>query len=458
MVESLVLDATDGVTRYQIVMKAGGNQMMRKTLILVLVLSMMLSVAGLSLANTSRYEVTEPITIEWWHSHEDQWHEHLNYMVERFHEQNPLITVAPVYIGAYAELNTQLIAAIASGEVPALANTQSPYVAGYGEAGVAEILDPYIEAFDFDVADFGEGLVATTSHNGEQIALPYLISTQTMFYNKTAAEAEGITMPRTFDAMEEFLEKATLFNEDGTTARYGTVFGGFNYWYYETLFINNGVYLVLEDGLTSDINSEMSIYLTTKMKEWIDKGYAYYAYGTAASSNMRQDFWDGKAFSVFHTSSLYDTYVEQVGDNFEVGMAWYPGGNDEESFMSEVGGVTLVIPKAASQAQKNAAWQFMMFMSSPEINLYWADQTGYLPIRQSVIGTPEFDEYLQRKPAMGDIVAMSSWINPRNPHPAFNVCGDEWRHALARIFNEGAPVQATLDALAQTIEEILEDY
>lgn len=48
MVESLVLDATDGVTRYQIVMKAGGNQMMRKTLILVLVLSMMLSVAGLS--------------------------------------------------------------------------------------------------------------------------------------------------------------------------------------------------------------------------------------------------------------------------------------------------------------------------------------------------------------------------------------------------------------------------
>ena len=39
-----------------------------KTLILVLVLSMMLSVAGLSLANTSRYEVTEPITIEWWHS------------------------------------------------------------------------------------------------------------------------------------------------------------------------------------------------------------------------------------------------------------------------------------------------------------------------------------------------------------------------------------------------------
>ena len=156
--------------------------------------------------------------------HEDQWHEHLNYMVERFHEQNPLITVAPVYIGAYAELNTQLIAAIASGEVPALANTQSPYVAGYGEAGVAEILDPYIEAFDFDVADFGEGLVATTSHNGEQIALPYLISTQTMFYNKTAAEAEGITMPRTLMPWKSFGKGYPL--QRGWHYGRRTVFGG----------------------------------------------------------------------------------------------------------------------------------------------------------------------------------------------------------------------------------------
>ncbi|NMB01158.1 MAG: ABC transporter substrate-binding protein [Firmicutes bacterium] len=430
---------------------------MKRSIVIALVVSLLLSAASIVSAN-SKYDVTEPITIHWWHSHEDQLTPYLNYMIEKFHEENPLITVVPVYSGSYTELNTQLIAAIAAGEVPALANAQSPYVAGYGEAGVCEVLDPYIEAYNFDVADFGEGLVATTSFNGQQIALPYLISTQTIFYNKTAAEAEGITMPKTFDEMEAFLEKATIFNEDGTTARYGTVFGGFNYWYYETMFINNGVRLVLEDGRTSDINSEMSIYMTQKMKEWIDKGYAYYSYGTAASNRMRQDFWDGKAFSVFHTSSLYDTYVEQVGDRFEVGMAWYPGGNDGESFMSEVGGVTIIIPAKAPQRQKNAAWQFMMFMSSPEMNLYWADKTGYLPIRQSVMGTPAFEEYLERKPAMGDIVAMGKWINPRNPHPAFNACGEEWRHALARIFNEGAPVEKTLNELKETIEQILEDY
>lgn len=431
---------------------------MKRSAVLVLMVCMILSMASTVAANTNKYDVTEPITITWWHSHEDQWTPYLNEMVEKFHEQNPLITVEPVYVGSYAELNTQLIAAIASGEVPALANAQTPYLASYGAAGVCEILDPYIEAYNFDINDFGEGLVATTSYNGQQIAIPYLISTQAMFYNKTAAEAEGITMPKTFDDLEVFLEKATIFNPDGTTARYGTIFGGWNYWYYETLYLNNGVKVVLEDGLTSDINNEMSVYITSKIKEWIDKGYAYYAYGTGASSNMRQLFWDGKAFSVFHTSSLYDTYREKTADSFEVGMAWYPGGNDGKSFMSEVGGATIMIPAAASQRQKNAAWQFIMFMVSPEMNLYWADKTGYFPTRQSVIGTPAYEEYLERKPAMDSIVSMSSWIGPRNPHPAFDACGEEWRHALARIFNEGAPVQATLDQLKETIEEILEDY
>ena len=429
---------------------------MKKRISLIVALLMMLSVVGVAAADTSRYDVTEPITITWWHAHEDQWHEYLNYMVERFQEQNPLITVEPVYIGSYAEINSQLIAAIAAGDVPALATANTSYPASYGANGIVEILDPYIEAYNFDIADFGEGLIASTSYDGKQIVLPYLISTQVMYYNKTMADAEGIEMPKTFDEFEAFLEKATVFNEDGTTARYGTVFGGWDYWYYETLFMNNGVDVILEDGFSTDLNGEASVYVTTKMKEWIDKGYAYYAYGTGASGNMRQLFWDGGAFSVFHTSSLYDTYVQN--SDFEVGMAWLPGGEDGVSFKSEVGGATILIPKVASQKQKNAAWQFMMFMASPEINLYWADQTGYFPTRQSVMATPEYAEYLERKPAMANIVSMAGWINPRNQHPAYDSIANEWRHALALIFNEGAPIQATLDNLAQTVEEILEDY
>ncbi|MBR5287715.1 MAG: extracellular solute-binding protein [Clostridia bacterium] len=432
---------------------------MKKLLALLLVAVMLAPMMAFA---ASEYDVTEPITIKWWHAHEDQYNEYLTYMTDKFNAENGMgITVEPVYIGAYAEINTQFIAAAAAGTgtVPAIVTCNTSYPASYGNDGLCEILDPYIDAFDYDIEDFGEGLIASTSFDGEQVALPYLISTQVMYYNKTAADAEGITMPKTLDEMEAFLEKATIFNEDGTTKRYGTVFGGWDYWYYEMLYKNNGVETVCADG-TTDVNSAKSVEITAKIKEWIDKGYAYYAFGTGASSNMRQLFWDGGAFSVFHTSSLYDTYVTNVAKSenpFEVGMAWCPGGNDGETFKSEVGGAAILIPAAASQAEKNAAWQFLMFMTSPEMNLYWADKTGYFPTKASVQETEAYAEYLSRKPAMADVVAMAGWINPRNQNPAYDACANLWRTALNEIFNNGAPIQETLDQLAVEIQENLND-
>ena len=435
---------------------------MKKLLAVLLSALMLLSMVNAMAA--TEYDVTEPITIKWWHAHEAQFDPQIEYMVNKFNTENQFgIKVEPVYKGAYAEIHTAFIAADAAETVPALVCCNTSYPASYGAAGLCEVLDPYIEAFDYDVADFGEGLIASTSYDDEQICLPYLISTQCMYYNKTALEAEGLEMPKTFDEIEAFLEKATIFNEDGTTARYGTVFGGWDYWYHEMLFKNNGVQIVTEDGKT-DVNSEMSVLLNTKIKEWIDKGYAYYAYGTGASSNMRDLFVAGGAMSVFHTSSLYTTYTSKVDayyaenpeNAFEVGMAWLPGGNDGVSFKSEVGGAAIFIPAKASQAEKNAAWQFMMFMASPEINLYWSDNTGYLPTRASVTSLPEYTEYLERKPAMNAVIEMASWINPRNQNPAYDACGNLWRAALASIYNDGAPVQETLDQLAVEIQEKLD--
>mgnify|MGYP000871700157 CR=1 FL=1 len=426
---------------------------MRKTSIWLLTLILVFSMVTVAGANP--FEVTEPITITWWHSHEGQWYPYLEHMVAQFEAANPLIKVEPIFIGTYPEMNTRFIAAMASGDVPAIISVKTNYLPNYGAAGMCEVLDPYIEADNFDVMDFGEGLANATSYEGEQIALPYLISTRLMYYNKTLAEAEGIEMPKTFDEFEEFLEKATVFNPDGTTARYGTIFAGWDHTYFENLYKNNGVEVIREDG-TSDLNEEMSVYITTKIKEWVDKGYTYFQHGTSSSSILRSAFWDERTFSVFHTSSLYDTYQNDA--TFEVGMSWMPGSADGTKYEATLSGAYILIPSIAPQRQKNAAWQFMKFMVSPEINLYWADQTGYFPTRQTVINLPEYEEYLERKPAMASILEMSGWIVDNDPRPYYETCGKEWRMALAKIFSEGAPVQETLDKLVKDIEDIIDDF
>ena len=79
------------------------------------------------------------------------------------------------------------------------------------------------------------------------------------------------------------------------------------------------------------------------------------------------------------------------------------------------------------------------------------------PTRASVQETEAYAEYLSRKPAMADIVAMAGWINPRNQNPAYDACANLWRTALYEIFNNNAPIQETLDQLAVEIQETLDD-
>lgn len=430
---------------------------MKRSIAIFLTFVLTLGMVGAALAQDNPYEVTEPITIEFWHTHEESFAANIEYIISEFNKVQPLVTVEPVYIGSYGDMNERLISAVAANDVPAVTTSNTSYPAAYGASGICEILDPYIAATGYDLADFGEGLIRSTSYDGEQISLPYLISTQVMYYNKSVTDELGIAPPKTLEEMDAFLEQATTFNADGTTDRWGTILAGWDYWYFEMFYKNNGVDVVSEDGMTTDINGEKAVAITQKFKEWVDKGWAYFAYGTGASSNMRQLFWDGKAASVFHTSSLYDTYVTSVDGAFEVGMAWLPGGNDGESFKSEVGGAVLLIPAKASQAEKNAAWAFISFVTNPEMNLYWADKTGYFPTRQSVIGTPNYEEYLGRKPAMNAVVEMAEWINPRNQLPAYDSAALLWRDALAKILVEGAPVQDTLDIAAEEITELLED-
>lgn len=427
---------------------------MKKTLCLLAALMLTLCV----MSAAAEQSVGKPISITWWHAHEEPFHESLQYMVDAFNKENTLgITVTPIYIGNYATVNSTFLKGSDKYETPALLTCNTSYPSLYGEKGLCEALDPYIAESGYPISDFGAGLIESTSYNGEQIALPYLISTQTLFYNKTAVETEGIPLPKTLDDMDAFLEKATLFDEYGNTRRYGTVIAGWDYWYFEMLYKNNGVMLLTENGGT-DINSEKSIQITEKIKSWIDKGYAYFAHGGSSSSEMRSRFVEGSALSIMHTTSLYDSYCERVAATakpFEVGMTPLPGDNDGVNFRSEIGGAAIVIPASISQAKKNAAWQFLMFMTSPEINLYWSDTTGYVPTRSSVQETEAYADYLSRKSEMARIVENKHLIYPRNQHPQYDACANLWRDALANIFQNNAPVKQTLDELAAKITALL---
>lgn len=400
----------------------------------------------------SKYEVTEKIEIEWWHALEEQYTDTVNKVVEGFNSSQDLITVKPVYVGNYAAVNEALVAAHAAGTgLPGVSVANTPFVAEYASGGLTEDLTPYIQATGFDIEDFGEGLIQATSYEGKQATLPFLISTQVVYYNKDMAKERGLSVPEKWDDMEAFLEQASVIN-NGQTECYGTIIPGWDQWYFETFFLNNGVKIVNDDQVSTDLGGETSAKMVEQIKDWYKKGYIDYVENPDNSSTMRQNFIDGKTFSVVHTSSLYNTYVENCG--FEVGMAWLPAG---ETKNQEVGGSALLIPAKNDQATKNAAWQFLSYLCSKDVNMIWASETGYLPTRNSVQTTEEGKEFLKEKPEFQVIFDNLNLIQPRIQHPGWNQLATIWKNSLAEIIKEDVDLNEMLEMMAEEIDEVLED-
>ena len=243
-----------------------------------------------------------------------------------------------------------------------------------------------------------------------------------------------------------------LSGRTGTTERYGTVVPGWDQWYFETFYLNNGVKIVNDDQVSTDLGSEAAVSLVNKFKEWCDKGWIYWANGTDASSIMRQNFIDGKAFSVIHTSSLYNTYVDLC--DFEVGMSWLPGGDTKNQ---EIGGCVLLIPAKNDQATKNAAWQFLSYLCSKDVNMKWATETGYIPTRNSVLETEEGQQFLAEKPAFQCIFDNLDLIQPRIQHSGWNQLATIWMNYMAEMMIEDVDIPEMIEMMVEEIDEVLAD-
>jgi len=429
---------------------------MKKILILLLTLALLLPTCA-SVAQENPYQVSEPVTIEWWHALEDQYTEDIQRIVGIFMEQNPLITVVPVYVGSYAEVNSKLIAAIAAGDVPAVSAASVEYLSEYFASGIAENMEPYFTAWGVEKDDFVKGYRATATYqeDGNMYSLPFQASTQVIYYNKSIVDNENIPLPESWDQMDAYLQAATQFNPDGTTKRWGLIFAGWQPHYFQTFFTNYGVEIVKSDGLTTGIADPVSIEIVKQIKDWIDRGYCYFAYGSGASSTMRQLFWDQKAVSVVHTCSLITTYTSKIDGAFQLDIMGFPQANSKSDTL--LSGNHLIIPAKATQAEKNAAFVFSNYMTSGEASLLWAEVSGYMPGRYSTMESAAADVLIQRMPAFEALFDNVDCIQPRDNSDTFNTVADEWMVALAKIFNEGAPVEATLEEAAELIEEILAD-
>lgn len=403
------------------------------------------------------YLVTEPITIKWWHSLETQYDELIAEIVDNFNKTNEYgITVEAEYIGNYATLNETLVSAQAAGSgLPAISVSGSNYIGNYGSSGMAEDLAPYVEAYGMDLTDFFDGMLEMSYVNDTLVSLPFLVSTQVLYYNADKVAEKNLTVPTEWADVADFVNASVEKDASGNVTFWGGYFAGWDYAYFLPMFMNQGVKLIDVEENTTDLNSEAAVKVVEGVQELVQSGVAQWAYGSGSSATMRKTFYEGNAMFTVHTSSLYNTYIDNIDGKFELGMAWYPGVDGTAN--TTLGGSNIFIPAINDQATKNAAFVFLMYLTGAETNVKWAEGTGYLLTRKSVIDSEEGKAHLEAKPAFKNIYDNLSKALPKIEHTCYTDMGDLLKSYLNLIIIEGEDAQEQLDLCAEELQELLDE-
>jgi sn-glycerol 3-phosphate transport system substrate-binding protein len=328
------------------------------------------------------------VEAQWWHAMGGELGQKLEAVAEGFNATQDDYRIAPVYRGTYAETLTAAIAAFRANEQPAIVQV---FEVGTGTMMAAEgaVYPVYQLMADhgkpFDPDDYLSSVVGYYSDTqGNILSLPFNSSTPIMYYNKEIFEAAGLdpeTPPATWAEMETAMNQIV---ESGA-APCGMTTAWISWIHTENFSaLHNLPIGTLENGFGGlgtefTLNNETVARHWDNFKRWQDAGLYRYG-GPVGGPDAGPAFYAGEC-GIFMNSSAGRAAVVANAD-FEVGFAPLPYYDDviDPPMNSIIGGATLWVLQGRPAEEYEAVAAFFEYLSQPEVQADWHQDTGYLPI------------------------------------------------------------------------------
>lgn len=393
-------------------------------------------------------------TIEYWHINSATFGaQAVVQAVAAFEAQHPDVKVVERFQeGSYGGLLTNLQASIAAGNPPAIAQI------GYNFRLFAFDELPHVPIADFaDRADydmFVDGFIPGVlglgqDAEGMQRAIPFAISIPMLFYNADLFRAAGLDPDAPPATWAEVREAARAIRDATGAYGIGIQISTSNNWVPQGLIESNGGFILTPDGeVAVDAPEVVEVYEFWQALAQID--------GTlpvVTDAEQEQAFLGGQLAMYIRTSASLANYTAQ--SNFDLRTAMFPTWGDKPRRIPSGGNALFVF--ARDDAQRQAAFEFIKFLTGKEGQTIWVRDTGYLPVADGVMDDPQYlAGFFADNPliaaAVDQLPDAVAWL----PLPGDR--GFEAEQALigAReaILN-GAPVAQTLQQAADQMRRLL---
>ncbi|WP_449538681.1 extracellular solute-binding protein [Ferdinandcohnia sp. Marseille-Q9671] len=350
--------------------------------------------------NTDNKESDEKQTVTFWHSMGGAGQEALNSIVEKYNNSQDEIQVNAEYQGTYDESLTKFNAVAGTDSAPTMIQTFEIGTMSMINSGNIVPIQELVDADGYDMSGLEENIVNYYSLDGEFYSMPFNSSTPVMYYNKDAFEAAGLdpeVPPATYEEVEEASKAITKANPDMkgfALQAYG--------WLWEQLLANQGALLLNNDNGRSDTPTEIgwteeqgkSIF--NWVKRMVDAD-TFANYGTNGD-NMVAGFLAGDVAMFLQSSASARDVIDTAP--FEVGIAFLPHPEDKEREGVVIGGASLWMIDGKPEEETKAAWEFMKYLQTPEVQARWHVGTGYFAINPDAYEEQAVKDAYTEKPQL----------------------------------------------------------
>lgn len=315
-------------------------------------------------------EVTEKTEIVFWHGMNGEQEKALQKITDDFMKENGNITVKLQNQSSYPELQQKLIATYVSPkDLPTITQAYPDWVLDATLDGLVEDLAPYIENEDIGMDDFDdivEGFRNSGEIDGKTYGIPFNKSTEVIFYNKTLFDELKLEAPAT---LQEFQEVSKKINDAKKIPG-----GGFDSLsnYYVTYLEN--------EGIEFDKNFDPMDQESKDAVNWYLDGIKSGDLRIAGSDKYLSGPFGAEQIAMSVGSTAGESFITSGAEGkFEVGAARYPMKKSMQQ------GTDIYMFADAKPMQKTAAFEYMKYLVEKDVQLYWAKETGYIPVRKSAI-------------------------------------------------------------------------
>ncbi|MBM7438583.1 extracellular solute-binding protein [Streptomyces sp. HB132] len=300
-------------------------------------------------------------------------------IAEGFEKKHPKVDVKYVNVPFGEAQNKFKNAAQAGSGAPDVIRSEVAWTPEFASLGYLAPLDGTTALKDQD--DFLKQAAASTKYEGKTFAVPQVIDSMGIFYNKKMFKDAGVEPPATIADLKSIAKK--IKDKTGKTGLY---LRGDDSYYFLSFLYGEGGDLVDADSKTVTVDSAEGVKAFDVVKDLVDSGAAK-TDATDGWENMMQSFKNGDvAMMINGPWAVADTLTgKEFTDKANLGISTVPAGSSAQG--APQGGHNLGV--YAGSKNIDASYAFVEYMTSVESQAQTAGELNLLPTRTSAYSKKE---------------------------------------------------------------------